>query len=323
MREEDFIRELGYLALANRLKRLSEVMMTSGRKLYKTLELDIEPSWYLIFMLLQKDTSLTVTEIAQKLKYSHPSIVKIISKMQQKDYVELQKDRDDGRKQRVTLSAKAMEKLPYFEQLWQAGERAMESLFDPGDTFLESLDQLDLRIQQKSFQERTLHALEHASYTLRAATPKDHDAIWEIFTAVVAPGDTYAIPKESQRDALSSYWLAPNMQTFVLEHEANILGTYILRPNQLGAGRHTANAAYMVAPDARRQGVGESMCIHSLQEARRSGYNAMQFNLVVSTNHAAIALWKKYAFKIIGTVPSGFEHPEHGFVDAFIMHRTL
>ncbi len=99
--------------------------------------------------------------------------------------------------------------------------------------------------------------------------------------------------------------------------------TYIIKPNQTGLGSHIANCSYMVCPDARGKGVGRLICEHSITEAQQLGYKAMQFNLVVSTNHAAVALWQKCGFKIIGTIPEGFKHQSLGYVDAHIMYRKL
>ena len=101
------------------------------------------------------------------------------------------------------------------------------------------------------------------------------------------------------------------------------MGTYILRPNQSGGGAHVANAAFMVAPDARGHGVGRRMGEHCLSEARRMGFLAMQFNFVVSTNTRAIDLWKQLGFKIVGTLPGAFRHPEKGYVDVYVMYRAL
>jgi ribosomal protein S18 acetylase RimI-like enzyme len=110
---------------------------------------------------------------------------------------------------------------------------------------------------------------------------------------------------------------------FVASLDGRIAGTYILKPNQPGLGSHVANAGYMVGSDFAGRGVGRAMCEHSLEEARRRGFLAMQFNMVISTNEAAVALWKKLGFNIVGTLPRVFRHKRLGLVDAFVMHRFL
>ena len=79
----------------------------------------------------------------------------------------------------------------------------------------------------------------------------------------------------------------------------------------------------MVALSARGRGIGSLMCAHSLDQARRLGFTAMQFNIVVSTNEAAVLLWKKHGFHIVGTLPKVFRHAKLGEVDALVMHRFL
>jgi L-amino acid N-acyltransferase YncA len=125
------------------------------------------------------------------------------------------------------------------------------------------------------------------------------------------------------REQALTYWFRSNTHTYVAEKDGRVVGTYILRPNQLGPGSHVANAAFMVASDAQGSGVGRAMAEHCLSEARRMGFRAMQFNFVVSTNTAAIHLWKQLGFKIVGTLPGAFRHPEKGFVDVCVMYRSL
>jgi ribosomal protein S18 acetylase RimI-like enzyme len=165
------------------------------------------------------------------------------------------------------------------------------------------------------------------------ATDADRDAVWNIFQDVVAPGDTYAFdPAISRKDALG-YWFRLGTHTYVakldgfkpssLQPAARVVGTYILRPNQSGGGSHVANAAFMVAPDARGQGIGRAMGEHCLTEARRLGFRAMQFNFVVSTNESAVHLWQDLGFKIVGTLPGAFRHPEKDYIDVYVMYRSL
>jgi ribosomal protein S18 acetylase RimI-like enzyme len=182
---------------------------------------------------------------------------------------------------------------------------------------------------------------------IRPAAESDRAASWNIFHGIVAAGDTYAFdPRISREDALA-YWFQRDTRTYVAEqerqpvgdgaavpgkptasptveaHEREIVGTYILRPNQSGGGSHVANAAFMVAPDARGLGVGRKMAEHCLSEARRLGFRAMQFNFVVSTNTSAIHLWQQLGFKIVGTLPGAFRHPRAGYVDVYVMFRSL
>lgn len=159
--------------------------------------------------------------------------------------------------------------------------------------------------------------------TIRRARGADRDAIWRIFQAVVAPGDTYAFPPDIERaDALAA-WMGPGIETFVAGDEHGLVGTYILKPNQRGPGDHVANCAYMVDPDHQGRGIGRAMAEHSLAAARERGYRAMQYNLVVATNEPAIRLWLSIGFHTVGTLTGAFRHPVHGEVDAYVMYRRL
>ena len=123
---------------------------------------------------------------------------------------------------------------------------------------------------------------------------KDRDAIWQIFRAVVAGGDTYVFdPKIAQIKGLG-YWLDPKRRCYVAVSDERIVGTYILKANQPGLGPPVANAGFMVSPSARGRGIGRAMAEHCLREAHRLGFRAMQFNFVVSTNGTALPLEKSW-----------------------------
>ena len=159
--------------------------------------------------------------------------------------------------------------------------------------------------------------------SIRPATDSDHDGIWKIFHEVVADGDTYPIdPGISREDALA-YWSQARAHVFVAEQNGQIGGTYVLHPNQAGGGSHVANAAFMVAKNARGKGIGRAMGEHCFSEAHRLGFRAMQFNFVVSTNEGAVKLWQDLGMKIIGTLPGAFRHPAKGHVDVYVMFQQL
>jgi ribosomal protein S18 acetylase RimI-like enzyme len=158
---------------------------------------------------------------------------------------------------------------------------------------------------------------------IRPASPSDKAAIWAILEPVIRAGETYALQGDmSEADALA-YWCAPANQVFVAEEDGRVLGTYLLRANQLGGGSHVANCGYMTSSAAQGRGVARRMLEHSLDSAKARGFRAMQFNFVVSTNERAVHTWQKSGFEIVGRLPGAFNHPKLGYVDALVMFRPL
>jgi L-amino acid N-acyltransferase YncA len=134
---------------------------------------------------------------------------------------------------------------------------------------------------------------------IRQATDADFNAMWTIFQAHVAQGETFVHGPSASREESHEYWFAPKASTFV------------------------ANASYMVSPNAQGVGLGRMLGEHSILEARRRRYLAMQFDYVVSTNDAAINLWKRLGFSIVGTLPKAYRHRRLGYVDAYVMYKLL
>lgn len=158
---------------------------------------------------------------------------------------------------------------------------------------------------------------------IRAATAADWPGIWEIFQRVVETGDTYPYAPGTTEDVAKSHWIDHPQATYAAVEDGRVLGTYYLKPNQPELGAHVCNAGYMVHPDARRRGWGRALCAHSLDEARRLGFTAMQYNLVAATNEGAIRLWTEMGFKTIGALPAAFRHATLGLIDALVMYRRL
>jgi len=158
---------------------------------------------------------------------------------------------------------------------------------------------------------------------IRKAEASDVEAIAGIILPIIREGATYALdPEMEEADALA-YWTGSDKETFVAEAEGAIVGTYYIRTNQAGGGRHVCNCGYMTGPGAEGRGVASQMCDHSLEHARMRGYRAMQFNFVVSTNERAIRLWQRKGFEIVGRLPGAFRHPQMGYVDALVLFQTL
>jgi L-amino acid N-acyltransferase YncA len=163
----------------------------------------------------------------------------------------------------------------------------------------------------------------HAALLIRPAAANDTAAIARIIVPTIRAGETYALDRDmTEADALA-YWLGRDRSTFVAEEGGAIVGTYYLRANATGGGRHVCNCGYVTRAEATGRGVARAMCLHSMEQARQLGYRGMQFNFVVSTNERAVALWQSLGFTIVGRLPQAFRHPSLGYVDALVMFRVL
>ncbi|MDB5613782.1 MAG: family N-acetyltransferase [Devosia sp.] len=158
---------------------------------------------------------------------------------------------------------------------------------------------------------------------IRPAAEADIRAVLAIVAPTLAAGETYAIASNLDAAGVQAYWFGPTHEVFVAEQDGIILGTYYLMANQQGGGAHVANCGYMTAPAAQGKGIARAMCEHSLVRARERGFRAMQFNHVVSTNTRAVALWQRLGFDVVGTLPQAFNHPVHGYVDSYVMFKSL
>mgnify|MGYP000857673024 FL=1 len=163
-----------------------------------------------------------------------------------------------------------------------------------------------------------------AGLVVRPAIDADWPAIWSIWRRVVATGDSYVWEADTTEEDARRYWmLPPPAEVVVAELDGIVVATADLRPNQIGRGAHVANASFMVDPDRAGRGIGRALAEAVIARARRAGYRAMQFNAVVATNAAAIALWESLGFTVVGRVPGAFRHDDHGLVDLLVMYREL
>ncbi len=115
----------------------------------------------------------------------------------------------------------------------------------------------------------------------------------------------------------------PPGQTVVAAEGDLVLGSAKMGPNRPSRGAHVATASFMVDPAAQGRGVGRALGTYAVEWARAAGYRGMQFNAVVETNAAAVALWRALGFEVLTTVPEAFDSRSHGLVGLHVMYQRL
>lgn len=154
--EKDFLIKLEYLGVTARIKRLSESLFYSIKELYKYANIDIEPSWHLVLLILKEEKEISMIELAQALNLSKPAITKMIKKMQDMEYVIVTSSAADSRKKMIVLSDKAKDRLPEFERIWSAGQQAVQELLNDNEYFMEALKKFEKENSDQSFSERAI-----------------------------------------------------------------------------------------------------------------------------------------------------------------------
>lgn len=148
--------------------------------------------------------------------------------------------------------------------------------------------------------------------------------MWPIISEVVRAQDTFAYDPAMNADEAYAVWVeAPPGRTVVAVDGTRVLGTAKMGPNRPGPGSHVSTASFMVAADARGRGVGTALCREALAWARQQGYAGMQFNAVVETNRAAVEVYLREGFTVVGTVPGAFRHPSLGRVGLHVMYHEF
>lgn len=156
--------------------------------------------------------------------------------------------------------------------------------------------------------------IEYCSYHKR-----DLSRLKEIWDEVVSSGNAFPQDQVDSEDRFAEMLQEQSAVTCILA-DGQIAGFYILHPNGVGRLSHTANASYAIAQAFRGKKLGRPLVQKSLDQARELGFRGMQYNAVVVENNAAIHIYLKLGFEIIGTVPGGYRMPDNSYSDMYIMY---
>lgn len=159
-------------------------------------------------------------------------------------------------------------------------------------------------------------------FIIRTVEEKDMHQVMNLCNEIIEEGNSlpWNVPFDERtiREMVSA-----QSAVFCACRGDEVLGFYILHPNNIGRCGHIANASYGVTGESRGLGVGRELVLHSLERAKELGFIAMQFNAVVSTNIRAITLYQKLGFEEIGRVKNGFLLKDETYVDTVLFYKSL
>lgn len=159
---------------------------------------------------------------------------------------------------------------------------------------------------------------------VREYVEKDIVQMIEIWNEVVDSG--IAFPQiERLTECSAMAFFSEQSFTGVAEDRdtSELLGIYILHPNNVGRCGHISNASYAVKSAARGRHIGEKLVIHCMEKGKELGFKILQFNAVVKTNLGAIYLYEKLGFVRLGVIPNGFLMKDGTYEDIISFYRML
>ncbi|MCM1288162.1 MAG: GNAT family N-acetyltransferase [Clostridium sp.] len=142
---------------------------------------------------------------------------------------------------------------------------------------------------------------------IREFTASDIEEAASIWNTVVADGVAFPQLDLLDEETGLDFFMQQSFTGVAYNEENNqIMGLYILHPNNIGRCGHICNASYAVAKNMRGHHIGEVLVRHCMAKALTLGFKILQFNAVVSTNSAALSLYEKLGFTRLGVIPGGF-----------------
>ncbi len=152
---------------------------------------------------------------------------------------------------------------------------------------------------------------------------KLYEAI-QIWNVVVDDGEAFPQMEFLDKDTGNVFFNQQSYTGVAFDKETNeVVGLYILHPNNVGRCGHICNASYAIKKERRGQHIGELLVKHCMKKARELGFQILQFNAVVKSNTAALALYKKLGFVQLGVIPKGFMLKDGTYEDIIVHYIDL
>jgi len=156
----ELIKALGEMALASRLKRVSDRLMHDASRVYHDQGVDFEPRWFLLFYELSRSGPLAVTELAGCIGVTHSAVNQTAAELVKKGLLRTAADRRDKRRRLLDLSPKGRELLSKLQPIWEeTREAAVELLHETEHDLLAHVERIELALDRRPMYERVRHRL--------------------------------------------------------------------------------------------------------------------------------------------------------------------
>ena len=120
---------------------------------------------------------------------------------------------------------------------------------------------------------------------IREYQTEDVTAAITIWNQVVEDGVAFPQEENLTEETGDAFFKEQTYTGIAVNTDNNeIVGLYILHPNNIGRCGHICNASYAVSSQARGLHIGEKLVSDCLVQGKLHGFRVLQFNAVVASN---------------------------------------
>jgi DNA-binding MarR family transcriptional regulator len=151
----NYLQTLGPLALASRLKNLSDMLMQGVARIYREMDIDFEPRWFPVTHYLYTHGAVSVTSLASELHQTHPAVLQVTGIMVKKGLIKLDKDENDLRKTIISLTPAGLELAESLALTWaQISSATAKLLEETRAEMVNDLALLELALEREDIYDR-------------------------------------------------------------------------------------------------------------------------------------------------------------------------
>ena len=159
---------------------------------------------------------------------------------------------------------------------------------------------------------------------IREYQPTDVLQAMGIWNEVVREGVAFPQVDELTEQEAADFFSNQSYTGVAVDSDSGeVVGLYILHPNNVGRCGHISNTSYAVRSDKRGLHIGEQLVKDSLAVGARLGFRILQFNAVVAANVHALHLYERLGFTRLGRIPQGFLMKDGHYEDIILLYIEL
>lgn len=291
-----YLRELGPLAVASRLKNLSDKLLREMVHLYKKHHIDFNPRWFTFVHLLSTKGPMGITSAARLLSQTHPAANQVANALEENGYIFSSPDQQDSRMRIVALTAKGELLVQDLGPLWEAVENAAVHLLEQSSpSFMKELEMLEKQLEIRSMEERIEQELKNL-YSERLRLIPYKPSLKSHFKTLNSSWllQDFMVEKEDERllDDPEGAIIQPGGAIIFAAVKDKVIGTGALLPLEDGSAEITKMT---VKEGYRRYGFGRRILQYLIKEAEMRGYK----KIILFTSEqlgAAVSLYRSAGF---------------------------